>query len=192
MLWKNQTPWLTAAVAFWPNADPNNDHSQGMIGPGRTPIWKRGSVASEPDYDWRNMPAFLIDTATRDGMSGSPVVARHSGILLTGANDGMGPDSLIGTMTKFTGIYSGRIGEDEMGVQLGLVWKPIVLDDEARTPLARTHFGNVQSLLCRPLDYADHWLRTGSGGGDRCLGVGIITVPPEMREACHSVENDRE
>jgi hypothetical protein len=33
---------------------------------------------------------------------------------------------------------------------------------------------NVQSLLCRPLDYADHRLRTGSGGGDRCVGVGII------------------
>src|SRR6266849_2279298 len=57
-------------------------------------------------------------------------------------------------------------------------------------PLPRS--GLVQSLLCRPLDYADHWLRTGSGGGDRCFGVGIITVPPEMREAYHSVENDRE
>jgi hypothetical protein len=44
----------------------------------------------------------------------------------------------------------------------------------------------------RPLGYADHWLKTGSGGGDRCDGVGIITVPPEMREACRSVENDRE
>ena len=51
---------------------------------------------------------------------------------------------------------------------------------------------NVQPLLCRPLDYADHWLRTGSGGGDRCFGVGIITVPLEMREACRLVENDRE
>src|SRR4030088_1198285 len=51
--------------------------------------------------------------------------------------------------------------------------------------------GNVHPLLCRPLDYADHWPRTGSGGGDRCVGVGIITVPPEMREACRSVENAR-
>ena len=51
---------------------------------------------------------------------------------------------------------------------------------------------DVQSILCRLLDYADHWLRTGSDGGDRCFGVGIITVPPETREAYHSVENDRE
>jgi len=103
-------------------------YPKGMIGPGRSPIWKRGSVASEPDYDWRKLPAFLIDTATRDGMSGSPVVARHSGIL-KGANGKFGPDSSIGTMTKFTGIYSGRIGDDEMGVQLGIVWKPTVLID---------------------------------------------------------------
>jgi hypothetical protein len=38
---------------------------------------------------------------------------------------------------------------------------------------------NVQPLLCRPLDYADHWLRTSSGGGDRCDGVGIIRLVPQ-------------
>jgi hypothetical protein len=26
---------------------------------------------------------------------------------------------------------------------------------------------NVQPVLCRRLDYADHWVRTRSGGGDR-------------------------
>ncbi len=103
-------------------------YPKGMVGPGRSPIWKRGSVASEPDYNWRGKPAFLVDTTTRDGMSGSPVVARHSGIL-TGPDGKFGGDSMIGTTTKFTGIYSGRLGEDEMGVQLGLVWKREVLDD---------------------------------------------------------------
>src|ERR1700730_449101 len=62
----------------------------------------------------------------------------------------------------------------------------------AAAPSANRSLKDVQSLLCRPLDYADHWLKTGSGGGDRCDGVGIITVPPEMREACRSVESDRE
>jgi hypothetical protein len=28
----------------------------------------------------------------------------------------------------------------------------------------------------------------GSGGGDPCGGAGIITVPPEMREACRAVD----
>jgi hypothetical protein len=48
------------------------------------------------------------------------------------------------------------------------------------------------------LYYADLWIMPTIGseraltGGDRCFGVGIITVPPETREAYHSVENDRE
>jgi hypothetical protein len=104
-------------------------YPEGMIGPGRTPIWKRGSIASEPKYDWRDKPSFLIDTATRKGMSGSPVVARHSGILKVSPGPGLGPNDVIGTVTKFIGIYSGRIGEDLMGVQLGLVWRADVLDD---------------------------------------------------------------
>jgi hypothetical protein len=32
-------------------------------------------------------------------------------------------------MTKFAGIYSGRIGDDVLGVQLGVVWRSEVLDD---------------------------------------------------------------
>src|SRR5260221_13524888 len=62
----------------------------------------------------------------------------------------------------------------------------------ATAPPSNLNLNDVQSLLCRLLDYADHWLKTGSGGGDRCVGVGINTVPPKMREACRSVENDRE
>jgi hypothetical protein len=104
-------------------------YPEGMIGPGRSPIWKRGSMASEPKYNWRDKPGFLIDTATRNGMSGAPVVARHSGILKVGTGPGLGPNDVIGTVTKFTGIYSGRIGDDLMGVQLGMVWRSEVLDD---------------------------------------------------------------
>lgn len=60
---------------------------------------------------------------------GSPAIARHSGILKVGTGPALGPNDIIGTVTKFMGIYSGRIGEDSMGVQLGLVWKTDVLDD---------------------------------------------------------------
>ena len=41
-----------------------------------TAIWKRGSVASEPDLELQRRSAFLIDSATRPGLSGAPVVAR--------------------------------------------------------------------------------------------------------------------
>jgi hypothetical protein len=122
----DQTPDLVLApgmdcfVLGYPN---------GMIGPGLTPIWKRGSIASEPTYPYRNRPGFLIDTATRDGMSGSPVIARHSGLYKPSPGPGLRGDEIIGTVTRFAGIYSGRIGEDEMGVQLGMVWRTDVLDD---------------------------------------------------------------
>jgi hypothetical protein len=48
-------------------------YPEGMVGPGRTPIWKRGSVASEPKYDWRNKRGFLIDTATRTRFGSRPM-----------------------------------------------------------------------------------------------------------------------
>jgi hypothetical protein len=104
-------------------------YPQGMIGPGRTPIWKRGSIASEPAYLYKDKPGFLIDTATRKGMSGSPVVARHSGIYRPNPGPAFSGDEIIGTVTRFAGIYSGRIGEDEMGVQLGMVWRSDVLTE---------------------------------------------------------------
>jgi Trypsin-like peptidase domain len=102
----------------------------GMNGPGQSPIWKRASIATEPLYNFRNTPGFLIDTATREGMSGSPVVARHSGIFRR--DEGQGPppaDTIIGTMNKFIGIYSGRLGNDPLEVQLGMVWQSNVLED---------------------------------------------------------------
>jgi hypothetical protein len=96
-------------------------YPEGMIGPGRTPIWKRGSIATEPLYNFRSMPGFLIDTATRSGMSGSPVIARHDGSI--------SPDAVIGSVKKFIGIYSGRLGDNPMEVQLGMVWRVDVLED---------------------------------------------------------------
>ena len=58
------------------------------------PLWKSGYIASEPWYDvtiggktWQfgglqggiKLPAFFIDSQTREGMSGSPVFARFQG-----------------------------------------------------------------------------------------------------------------
>ena len=44
------------------------------------PIWKRGSVASEPELDCDNLPKLFVDTASRPGMSGSPVIYKRIGI----------------------------------------------------------------------------------------------------------------
>ena len=92
------------------------------------PIWKRASIASEPDINIDKLPKMLIDTATRSGLSGAPVVMQRTGI--HGMKDGkVTPATSIGRIRNFVGIYSGRIGNDELQAQLGIVWKANVINE---------------------------------------------------------------
>ena len=85
------------------------------IGPSMLPIWKRASIASEPNLPLDGKPCFYVDTASRSGMSGSPVILRR--------RFGIGPN------TTFVGVYSGRIGaKDELEAQLGIVWRAELVD----------------------------------------------------------------
>lgn len=94
------------------------------------PIWKRASIASEPDLPHENRPVVLVDTATREGMSGAPVFLRtFGGYQSTSGNRRM----MVGSSTRFIGIYSGRYGaEDEFAAQLGRVWLRENIDEVAR------------------------------------------------------------
>jgi hypothetical protein len=92
------------------------------------PIWKKGSIATEPMIDLNSLPKLLIDTATRSGMSGSPVIYQRDGLHIKGNQ--ITDDSVIGRIRGFLGIYSGRIGaEDNFKAQLGIVWKKSVIDE---------------------------------------------------------------
>jgi hypothetical protein len=91
------------------------------------PIWKRASLASEPDIDVDHLPKMLIDTATRPGLSGSPVIIQRIG--LHGKGGALTGDTIIGRIRNFVGIYSGRIGDDELKAQLGVVWKARVISE---------------------------------------------------------------
>ncbi len=90
------------------------------IPPGGFPVWKRGSIASEPQLSPAAQLHISIDTASRPGMSGSPVIRRSWGTHM------MAGDSIITgplTATKFVGVYSGRIAStDPLDAQLGLTW----------------------------------------------------------------------
>lgn len=93
----------------------------GLTVTGGFPIWKRATIATEPDIPVEGLPKFMVDTASREGMSGSPVIVRPSGPYIS--KDGNTVMS-TGTPTMFVGIYSGRIGaEDEFKAQLGIIWK---------------------------------------------------------------------
>lgn len=83
------------------------------------PIWKSGSVASDPDIDYGNSPQFLIDATGRPGMSGSPVYAiRTSGYQ---EEDG---DIMMAPGRKFLGVYAGDIDQTS---EVGRVWKASAL-----------------------------------------------------------------
>lgn len=87
------------------------------------PVWKQGTFASEPflapDGDHRFL---IVDTASRPGMSGSPVIQRqHGQIEMEGEQYGRMPKG-DGAMC-FVGVYSGRFHTHNANdAQLGRVW----------------------------------------------------------------------
>ena len=100
-----------------------------ITGGGNFPVWKKGSVATEPDIDYENFPKLYIDTASRPGMSGSPVICRRIGIHGT-VNGKITGSTTIGEIRNFIGIYSGRlIGDTDFDAQLGIVWKKKVIEE---------------------------------------------------------------
>lgn len=101
----------------------------GITDPLEYPIWKKGSIATEPSIAFKGLPRMLIDTATRSGMSGSPVVIKR-----TGVHPSQGNDERFGTAAGFVGVYSGRYGveKDSLNkedVQLGIVWRKEVIEE---------------------------------------------------------------
>lgn len=107
-------------------------YPDGFKGPQGMPIWKRASIATEPELDYQNSPLFLADSLTRPGMSGAPVFARVNGLWgQEGAQISIGGDSPIplGYLHKFIGIYAGREGREAEGFQLARIWKSNVISE---------------------------------------------------------------
>ncbi|MER9965561.1 hypothetical protein [Mesorhizobium sp. M0060] len=101
----------------------------GISSNGIFPIWKRASIASEPQTGvslcGRNYDnAFYVDAMTKSGMSGSPVVC------LARAGDKLYSDEGTEVEQKaedslMVGVYAGRDGvsPDEYELSVGRVWK---------------------------------------------------------------------
>jgi hypothetical protein len=103
---------------------------KGMSGGAKFPVWKRGSIASEPEIDVDDLPKILIDTATREGMSGSPVYLCQIGYYQSEEKyDTGGYKRCVGEGRRFLGVYSGRVGDDNFQAQLGIVWKSSVIEE---------------------------------------------------------------
>ncbi|MGB8840426.1 MAG: serine protease [Aliidongia sp.] len=89
------------------------------------PIWKRGTLATEPDMPVHNLPKMLVDSTTRPGMSGSPVLAVSSGAASINGGLIIGPERFC----RGVGVYSGHLGNDEMSAELGIVWRWNVIEE---------------------------------------------------------------
>lgn len=102
------------------------------------PIWKKGTVASEFDVKIDGLDSFFVDSATRAGMSGSPVFARSQ----IGHYDSIANDLVFNPRPsqRFLGIYSGRqVGASEEEAQLGLVWKTNLIDEVCASTMRGTY-----------------------------------------------------
>jgi hypothetical protein len=90
------------------------------------PVWKRGSIASEPSIASITEQFFLVDTASRPGMSGAPVIRRSWGTHEMADGNTMAQP---GAKTDFIGIYSGRLHtKSQTDAQLARVWPRRLLD----------------------------------------------------------------
>ena len=116
-------------------------YPRGISGGGRFPIWKRGSIASEPAVHIDDLPKMFIDTATREGMSGSPVFAQETGFWAPEGAE-LPSGGVFGRGNRFLGVYSGRLGEDPFLAQLGIVWK-----EEAISEIVKSEKRGTSSFL---------------------------------------------
>lgn len=115
---------------------PRNLHMQGL------PLFKRATFATEPSLfaDQPNLGhestrrQVWVDCATRQGMSGSPVLHVKRSMLLRGPLENDYDDML--DSYSFYGIYSGRIFDpdedpridDQFAAQIGIVWPKALIE----------------------------------------------------------------
>jgi hypothetical protein len=93
--------------------------------PPALPVWKRGSIASEPNIVRQAASYYLVDTASRPGMSGAPVILRSYGARLTESGTSIKDEP----GSRFFGVYSGRLRAPEDDAQLARVWPASFITD---------------------------------------------------------------
>lgn len=97
-------------------------------------IWTQATIATEPEIDLDSVPRFMIDGATREGLSGAPVYLRFASGSVVPVREG---DTTLDFFPEdefaLIGIYSGRFSRTS---DLGYVWKSHLIQEilDGRTP----------------------------------------------------------
>jgi V8-like Glu-specific endopeptidase len=102
----------------------------GKVAGAQWPIWKVGHLAAQPDHQYEDYRAYMVDISTKPGMSGAPAVVESAGA--------------CGEMAyRFLGVYSGQITDHEIGkrwshrLDIGLVWRAEVVWEVVAAAFAR-------------------------------------------------------
>ena len=91
------------------------------------PIWKRGTIAVEYEQGWNGSNRFLINSATRKGLSGGLTIYYDKKGSLPGS---YGITYAGEPLYIIHGVYVGRVDDDDLfSAQLGIVWKQVVIDE---------------------------------------------------------------
>jgi hypothetical protein len=104
----------------------------GLVANVPIPVWKRGTIATEPLFDPDDQPKVYVDAATRQGMSGSIVLARHLRFGPYKKRDGAIVNMFYAQLDLVLGVYSGRLHAHNVEAQLGVVWKRHLIHDTVR------------------------------------------------------------
>ncbi len=149
------------------------------------PVWKRATIASSVQLGWNRMPKFLVDSASRSGMSGAPVFyySTSGRVQIQGCSfQAAAPAAIL------AGVYVGRVGNgggpgdegrdaqaahpSELDAQLGIVWRAEVIDEIIA---ARQHERLPDSIL-EPNDVIEAAVRAHLARCPRAI-VGHIRNP---------------
>lgn len=97
----------------------------------RTPIWKKGALASEPSFEIEPKCAFLLDVNTTGGMSGGPIVRRVTTLTAHNQDEGVLQEYYDEAVI---GVYSGRaLSSKEPSFVLGYGWPVDLAHEIVRT-----------------------------------------------------------
>jgi len=98
----------------------------GLSTVGKLPVWSTGFLAQELSLVTEEKPEFLIDCRSRQGQSGSPVIAYRVSNYRIVDDDKITTQITPKIAWEFLGIYSGRMNPES---DLGRVWHVSILKE---------------------------------------------------------------
>jgi hypothetical protein len=98
----------------------------GLSSAGHFPLWATGFLAQELTLVTPEYPVFVIDCRTRQGQSGSAVIAYRPGGYRRIQGDTVNSIFTGTTVWEFLGVYSGRINAES---DLGKVWHVSAIEE---------------------------------------------------------------